>query len=265
MSHDPRSPTPDPVEELLRRATAEDREQSAGRDAAFLRRLEGRIRAAGERDGGRRAAPLPVRPPRRRLLLPASVAAAAAVLVAFLLLFLPGRGPEPDGIVYREGRVDVAATGAGERITAGEGSGYVYTQAGGAVKLFVGGPSELLVIGREKIRLDQGTVWVHVIGSRQEGFIVETPGGSITVLGTLFSVAVNGGTTVGVARGRVEVHADGAGAVVSAGRTVHFGGDAVAILEGPPAGGPPEWVWRLADRAAGHDWREIYPSGSPHQ
>lgn len=257
MSNDPRIPREsEPVEELLRAAAAHDREVASGRDAAFLRRMERRLREEP-------APPVAKAPPRWNVLLPAG-ALAAAVLVVAVFVFLPGRRGPADGLLHGEGGVQLLAVNGGERVVSDEEGRFIYLLGGGAVSLFGGGGSDLLVIGPGRIQLDRGEIWVHVVGGAQ-GFAVETPGGTIAVVGTLFSVAVADQTIVRVTRGAVEARVEGSTTVLGAGQSATFGGDAVGIQEGPAAGEPPRWVWELADRAAAFDWRETYPSGSPHQ
>ncbi|MBX7258779.1 MAG: FecR domain-containing protein [Candidatus Hydrogenedentes bacterium] len=75
----------------------------------------------------------------------------------------------------------------------------------GPTHLKAAGDSSFKVVDSRRIQLENGTIWVDV-GHDGSLFKVTTPGGVITVFGTIFSVQVkNAITTVTVERGLVQV------------------------------------------------------------
>lgn len=248
----------DPMERILKATAQERMEQDRQRDAAFLQRMQYQIRR-GESPkpagGGVR---------RRRQWTPVYVAAAAALLllVTSILLFLPGDHGR-SGLIYQEGDVEFHVTDLGARFTSGSGGRFVYALTNGRGEIFVDEGCEILVTPSGELHLERGHIWVHVnrIG---EGVVIRTPDGMVTVIGTLFSVEVGEVTSVRVARGGVRITVGEAGLTLGGGESSSFGDGIEGLQKTTSHVEPPDWVWELADMAVPHEWRESFPSGSPH-
>lgn len=65
-------------------------------------------------------------------------------------------------------------------------------------KLYIQGPAQLELIGSTRVKLTKGRVRVRITDPRGRGFVVETPQGQVTDLGTEFGVDVSGDNATGV-------------------------------------------------------------------
>lgn len=152
---------------------------------------------------------------RRRRFTPLRGLAAAAVLLAAVVTWQvlpPGLGAD-----YR--------SGVGERQT-------VRLEDGSQVELATASAMDVdFEAGKRTVRLVAGEAYFTVAPDPQRPFVVETPQGGITVLGTAFNVRLGASDSVAVTHNSVEVRAAGQSRRVTEGEMVNFGGAGVSAIE----------------------------------
>jgi ferric-dicitrate binding protein FerR (iron transport regulator) len=192
----------------------------------------------------------------RRWMVPLAVAAAAMLAVAVILQ--PAPPPSPDVPLGEFVRVaDAAESGhrMGDTVLAGEtvASG----QAGGMSILLVGGESvrldrdtTVVFLDRDHLRLLEGRVYADTGNYvyRDRALVVETGNGTVTDVGTQFSVDARGvSLDVAVREGRVDVRNDDQQLVAIAGeRLLIEPGQGVQVREVSPHDDYWGWVAELA-------------------
>jgi ferric-dicitrate binding protein FerR (iron transport regulator) len=153
---------------------------------------------------------------RRRSMAVMGFAAALAAAVVMLLI-VPRDPVDERGAVAASGATQLELT-SGDRLVAAAGARFHV---------------ELAEASERRVRLEHGAMLFDVRPIERGHFTVTTPSADILVLGTVFSVNAERGTTVRVYEGRVEVRGQHRVRVVNAGGVVHFGeGDAaVDVLQ----------------------------------
>jgi len=131
---------------------------------------------------------------------------------------------DQEGAVWADGAEGIPSGGRGffEGKTAELASGLVQINFKDGAEVVVEGPCKITFQGRNAARLEQGKLAATVEMSSAQGFIIDTPFGTVTDLGTEFGVEVGDETIdVGVYRGKVSMAVAGSGEVVhlNAGQT----------------------------------------------
>lgn len=178
---------------------------AAPADGSITARIAVAERQAAVRSARRRV-------PRRRgriVRFPLLAAAAAVLLALGATVWLATAGGAPAAPFSADGRPLAAGTPL---------SGTVGVAGGGSAVLSSGAEAVAAGDAREPVlRLGRGTVRCTVEPRPAGGFRVATPHGEVRVIGTVFSVAVDGSTRLTVERGVVEAVAGGGAVRVSAG------------------------------------------------
>jgi ferric-dicitrate binding protein FerR (iron transport regulator) len=206
----------------------------AARRFAALARIDGDLRAASRASGGlvagsitqriaaaerqasrRSARRFRTRSQRRRWVLPL----AAALVAALGALAWLAAGSDP--VV-----IDAPFLSAGRAVPSGTVvHGTLEIQGGGSVVLEPGSQAEAAGSAAEPLlRLDRGRV-ACVVAPRAHGrFAITTPHGSLSVIGTVFTVEVGADTLLSVREGTVEAIVGEDRQAVSAGAVARLGG-----------------------------------------
>jgi hypothetical protein len=139
---------------------------------------------------------------------------ACAVAVALMLMFLVRRNDNPpagqQAAANPESNVDVITV----RLASDESR---YLPIGNIGNIHIQGPAHLELYGTSRAKLLDGRIKVRITDPRGRGFVVETPQGKVTDLGTEFGVDVSKGskganTGVVVFEGSVDLAVPGDGA-----------------------------------------------------
>jgi hypothetical protein len=201
---------------------------------------------------------------------PGWVWASAALLLALIVgIGLSDRNA--GGIVYMAGNVQIQSEGAdsktlrpGARIQVQEGGQAMLSLDGERIDLFLKEGTDLTVNSKEQVRLEKGDLWVRV-DPNSGHFGIETPQGTIQVVGTTFGVSVNeSGTTVEIAEGKLEVSTrmgrefitPGKGALLTA-------QDQVPATHASSEDVSPAWAEEVFQKAAQSRARSFFPSANP--
>ena len=131
---------------------------------------------------------------------------------------------DQEGAVWADGAEGIPSGGRGffEGKTAELTSGLAQINFKDGAEVVVEGPCKITFQGRNAARLEQGKLAATVEMSSAKGFVIDTPFGKVTDLGTEFGVEVTEETIdVGVYRGEVSMAVAGSGEVVrlTAGQT----------------------------------------------
>lgn len=249
------------VSEVLARIPTEPRELSEQWHIALHARLH-----MAHKDETRRTEN-PAWQPERRWTWALGLAA-AVVLVFTVMTYRVA--PAPVGVVgYVEGVMSVCQAGA---TSAALGSTPLHKRAGietatdaqGAIYLrerdawwYVHGETRGRLDSQRVVALYEGLSWFEVAPGKGP-FEVETPHGTVRVLGTSFGVSVDEtGLKVTVARGRVAVGTS----VVGGGQQVQVAATGeISAVETAAETAPPLWVGELIRKVADSHFVKYYPS-----
>jgi hypothetical protein len=146
-----------------------------------------------------------------------SLATCAAALT-FLLIALAARNDEPQVASHAPPKETVNPDDTLDIITVRLSSDESrFLPIGEVGNIHIQGPARLDLIGTSRAKLYDGRIKVRITDPRGRGFVVETPQGNVTDLGTEFGVDVSKGSNTGVVvfEGAVDlsVAAEGAGRV----------------------------------------------------
>ncbi|MCB2156171.1 FecR family protein [bacterium] len=243
--------------EAADRRFAHDVRPSPAFSAQLERRLEEVDLARSESNGSRGG--------RRSLVAIAILAAAACVALVAGLSFLGG---SPAGqVLYTEGNVlrgDRAEVRSGSELQTD--SGRIVALVDSRAHVLLNDHSKLRVEAENRLRLDEGEVWVHVVPG-SGAFSVRTPGALVEVVGTSFTVTYrNGETTVETYSGTVQLTGSKAaeGVAIAAGNRGSVRSDEeTAKVEALSESSGAQWAASLADRYQRSSLSSFFPSVAP--